>query len=93
MLHDDTDLTDRDKQLLAVWVADPDRAWFGFDLMKHLGWGSGKLYPSLARLEARRWLVTEPEQLDAEETRPARRFYRLRPGVLDEARAVLEGTS
>jgi PadR family transcriptional regulator PadR len=66
--------------LYGVFTEHPGNEWYGYGLMRQLGWSSGKLYPLLARLEAR-GLVTSWMRDPTEPGRPPRRVYRLAPGA------------
>ncbi len=52
---------------------------FGLVIMKDTGFGSGTVYPILAKLEQVGWVVSNLEDSDlaAREKRPRRRYYRL----------------
>lgn len=77
-------------RLLAVLLTEPDADRYGLDLMRATGLASGSLYPILHRLQAAGWLDTRWEDVDpAEQGRPARRFYRLTPDGVRQARSAL----
>lgn len=64
--------------VLVAFLSDPGACRFGYDLMQTLGFGSGKLYPILARFERDGWLETGFEDVNPHVAkRPARRWYRL----------------
>lgn len=64
--------------VLCVFLSDPDRKWYGLELMRETELPSGTLYPVLARMEAEGWLASERETTRAhEEGRPRRRYYTL----------------
>ncbi|MFI7432425.1 PadR family transcriptional regulator [Micromonospora haikouensis] len=64
--------------ILRVFLEDPEKDHYGYDLMKKTGFASGKIYPLLARLRAAGWLTVAEEDIDpAVAGRPARRGYRL----------------
>ncbi|MDH2427488.1 PadR family transcriptional regulator [Sphaerisporangium sp. TRM90804] len=64
--------------VLGVFLEDPARVRYGYDLMKETGFASGKVYPLLARLRGAGWLTVTEEDVDpAVAGRPARRGYRL----------------
>ena len=76
--------------LLRVFLDEPDKAQYGYGLMRQTGYPSGKLYPILARLESAGWLIKEREQIDpARAGRPARRTYRLTGDGAQQARLEL----
>jgi PadR family transcriptional regulator, regulatory protein PadR len=64
--------------VLAVMLGDVDQPWYGFELCQAAGLQSGTVYPMLARLERRQWLVSEWEAAEPGMLkRPRRRLYRL----------------
>jgi len=64
--------------VLRAFLAAPDQPRYGYDLMRECGFGSGKLYPILGRLEKAGWLDRDREDVDASaEGRPPRVLYRL----------------
>lgn len=78
--------------VLRVFLEDADQSRYGYDLMRHTGFASGKLYPILARLERCGWLVKEVEDIDpATARRPVRRLYRLSAEGAAAARIELAG--
>jgi PadR family transcriptional regulator, regulatory protein PadR len=63
-------------RLLEIFVGDPQRSWYGLELMDLAGLKSGTVYPILHRLAADGWLSAHQEDIDpAVERRPARRLY------------------
>jgi PadR family transcriptional regulator PadR len=68
--------------VLAVFLADPPRWRFGYELSKTLDIGPGTLYPALMRLSEDGYLE---QRWDVETGRP-RHMYRLTPDGLDFAR-------
>jgi DNA-binding PadR family transcriptional regulator len=76
--------------VLRIFVSDPSKPRYGYELMQLTGFPSGKLYPILARLQRAGWLVKEREPVDpASAGRPARRFYLLTPEGGQTARIEL----
>lgn len=70
------DLTPRMAQVIKVFLEEPSKPRYGFELMRITGLASGSLYPVLARFERQGWLVLGTEDVDPKkEGRPARRFY------------------
>ncbi|BCJ46023.1 hypothetical protein GCM10010168_49710 [Actinoplanes ianthinogenes] len=77
-------------RLLAVLLTEPETDRYGLDLMRATGLASGSLYPILHRLQDAGWLTTRWEDIDpATLGRPARRFYRLTPDGVSQARSAL----
>ncbi|MEV4201432.1 PadR family transcriptional regulator [Micromonospora globbae] len=65
-------------KVLSVFLGDPDREWYGLELMRETELPSGTLYPVLARMEAEGWLTSERETEKAHgQGRPRRRYYTL----------------
>jgi DNA-binding PadR family transcriptional regulator len=77
-------------QVLRAFLDDPAQPQYGYDLMRQIGFPSGKLYPILSRLHRAGWLVREQEVIDpGVEGRPARTVYRLSPTGAVAARREL----
>ena len=67
-------------QLIDVLLSEPTRRdWFGLELCRRTGLGSGTVAQILYRLEEWRWLESrwEDAAAAAAQRRPRRRFYRL----------------
>src|SRR5439155_6277065 len=70
--------------------ADAGADHYGLDLMRGTGLPSGTLYPILHRLQEAGWLASRWEEIDpVEESRPARRYYRLTAEGVAAARQAL----
>lgn len=67
--------------LLKVFVEDPQKKWFGYDLLQHMKWGPGRLYPLLALMERDGWVSagweTYDEQDESRRGAPLRRWYQI----------------
>ena len=86
----DLQLTPKMADVVKVFLADPQRSRYGFELMQATGQPSGSLYPILARLEKAGWLTGGREDIDpSAEGRPARRFYRISGAAVSVARIQL----
>lgn len=75
---------------IEAFLVEPTGKFWGFDLMKATGLGSGTLYPLLARLESLGWLDSgwsEP----SEPGKPARRYYQLTTSGVENARITRAG--
>lgn len=69
-------MTTQTLAVLAVFLADPEAEWHGFDLADQTKLKSGTLYPLLARLEKAGWLASRKEDVDPRVVgRPRRRLY------------------
>jgi DNA-binding PadR family transcriptional regulator len=83
-------ITTTTARILAALLAEPDTDRYGLEIMKATGLASGSLYPVLHRLQAAGWVSAHWEEIDpAQARRPARRFYRLTPLGVTEARQAL----
>lgn len=72
-------------KLIEATLAEPTASYWGFDLMRATGLGSGTLYPLLARLENVKWMTSgwaEPEAPG----KPPRRYYKLTQYGTEQAR-------
>lgn len=64
--------------VLRAFLNEPTEPRYGYDLMREIGFPSGKLYPILARLEGAGWLRRDHEDVDpAVAGRPPRALYHL----------------
>ncbi|GAA4215735.1 PadR family transcriptional regulator [Actinocatenispora rupis] len=77
--------------VLAAFLAEPDTARYGLELMRATGHPSGTLYPVLARLQDAGWVDAEWEEATAAQStgRPPRRYYRLTADGVVAARREL----
>lgn len=75
------------RRVLAIFLAEPTRWRYGYDLAKETGLASGTLYPLLMRLAERGYLDTEWE--DPVRGRPRRRLSRLSAAGRNYARVAL----
>jgi PadR family transcriptional regulator PadR len=81
-------------RVLREFLSDPAQARYGYELMSHTRFPSGKLYPVLARLVDAGWLVREREEIDASQAgRPVRYLYRLTEQGAVAAERELSGLS
>jgi DNA-binding PadR family transcriptional regulator len=77
-------------RVLAVFLEDVTVDRYGLDLMRASSYPSGTLYPILLRLEKSGWLTSSWEEVDPVTAgRPARRYYRLTPDGVVQARAAI----
>jgi PadR family transcriptional regulator PadR len=69
-------------KVLGVFLEDPGKPRYGYELMKLTRLGSGTLYPVLARLESAGWLTAGRE--DAHDLRrPPRTYYTVSAGAVE----------
>ena len=91
---DDVELTPRMAELIRVFLEDPLKERYGYDLMQATGLRSGTLYPILAKLRADGWLAVGTEDIDPRAAgRPARRYYQISAAAVPAARAQLAALS
>jgi PadR family transcriptional regulator len=87
-------ITPRLAKLLKVFLEDPSRPWYGYELMKATGLQSGSLYPALIALEKHGWLAAGKEDIDPRVAgRPARRSYTITAAAAVAARTRLAALS
>jgi PadR family transcriptional regulator, regulatory protein PadR len=86
----DMELTLKSARVIGVFLEDPRRPRYGFDLMRQTGFSSGTLYPMLARFERAGWLAGRREDINPVAAgRPARRAYVMTEEAVPVARAKL----
>jgi DNA-binding PadR family transcriptional regulator len=77
--------------VLGVFLEDPQAVRYGLELGASTGLASGTIHPVLARLEGAGWVESRWEQIDPSSAgRPRRRYYRLTPAGVGQARDALE---
>ncbi|HET9257583.1 MAG TPA: helix-turn-helix transcriptional regulator [Pseudonocardiaceae bacterium] len=79
-------VTDPTLAVLDVLLGPDDQLW-GLKIAHKVGRPTGSVFPILARLEQKGWVVSEWETSEARGAR--RRFYQLTPEGVDGARALL----
>lgn len=83
-------LTTAVARVLTAFLEDPTVDRYGLDLIGVTGLPSGTLYPILVRLQRAGWVDSAWEDIDPVAAgRPARRYYRLTPNGLVQARVEL----
>src|SRR5215813_14030879 len=83
----DVAITPNMAKVLKVFLEDPARARYGFEIMRLTGLASGSLYPMLARLEEAGWFTRGKEDIDPHiEGRPARLHYTITGAAVTAAR-------
>jgi DNA-binding PadR family transcriptional regulator len=86
----DLELTPKMADIIKVFLEDPQRPRYGFELMRLTGQPSGSLYPNMAKFEQHGWLIGGKEDIDPRtEGRPPRRNYRITGEAVSAARRQL----
>jgi PadR family transcriptional regulator PadR len=81
-------------KVLRIFLEDPARLRYGFEIMQLTQLASGTLYPILARLEQAGWLAGRREDIDPSNAgRPRRRLYMLSERGIEGARYELAALS
>ncbi|MFC9973507.1 PadR family transcriptional regulator [Spirillospora sp. NPDC127200] len=81
--------------VLARWLVEPDREWYGIALAQATCLPQGTIYPMLARMADAGWVTVRDEcpiEAALREGRRIRRYYRLTPEgrtVAEDAAALL----
>lgn len=79
-------VTDPTLAVLDLLLGPDDQLW-GLKIANKIGRPTGSVFPILARLEQKGWVISEWETSEARGSR--RRFYRLSPEGVAGARALL----
>jgi DNA-binding PadR family transcriptional regulator len=91
------DLTLQAARVIRIFLEDPAKPRYGFELMNLARLSSGTLYPMLARFERAGWLAGSPENPQnvnpLRAGRPPRRVYTITDEALPVARAKLAALS
>lgn len=83
-------MTQTTQAVLRALLDDPSADRYGLEICAATGLPSGTVHPILARFEALGWLDSAWEQVDPrEQGRPRRRYYRLNPHGVTQARDAL----
>jgi PadR family transcriptional regulator, regulatory protein PadR len=87
---EDLELTPKMADVVKVFLADPTKGRYGFELMRLTGQSSSYMYPTLARLEKAGWLTAGKEDIDPHAAgRPPRRIYWISGAAVTVARTRL----
>jgi PadR family transcriptional regulator, regulatory protein PadR len=90
----DVELTLKAARVIRVFLDDPARPRYGYELMKAAHLSSGTLYPILVRLESAGWLARGREDTGYRAAgRPPRTNYVITPDAIPVARARLAAIS
>jgi DNA-binding PadR family transcriptional regulator len=86
----DLELTPKQAEVIKIFLADPTKGRYGYELMRLTGQSSSYLYPTLAKLEHAGWLIAGKEDIDPHVVgRPRRRVYRISGSAVIAARLQL----
>jgi PadR family transcriptional regulator len=87
-------LTPKMADVLKVFLEDPAKGRYGYELMGITGMSSSYLYPALAKLEKAGVLIAGREDIDPHAAgRPPRRVYRISGAAVGPARTQLAALS
>ncbi len=76
--------------VLRALLKQPTKALYGLEICGAAGLASGTIHPILARLEGAGWLESSWEDINPRAVgRPRRRYYRLSPDGIEQARYAL----
>jgi PadR family transcriptional regulator PadR len=74
-------------------LVEPNREWYGLEMVQATGLPTGTVYPIITRLEQAHWIVsrweTPAEQAEYGQARPRRRYYQLTEEGAENARLAL----
>ena len=90
----DLSLTPKQADVVKLFLEDPAKGRYGYELMQLTGQSSSYLYPTLAKLEKAGWLSAGKEDVDPRKAgRPPRRVYWISGAAAAAARVQLEALS
>lgn len=88
------ELTPKMADLIRVFLEDPPKGRYGYELMELTGQSSSYVYPALAKFEQAGWLTSGKEAINPHVAgRPPRRVYRISGAAVAAATAQLEALS
>ncbi len=88
-MSDELRMTTAVAKVASAFLADPTADRYGLDLIRATALPSGTLYPVLVRMERAGWVTKSWEDADPSSMGPVRRYYRLTPNGVIEARREL----
>jgi DNA-binding PadR family transcriptional regulator len=90
----DITLTPKQADVVKVFLADPAKGRYGYELMQLTGQSSSYLYPTLAKLVRVGWLTAGREDVNPDAPgRPPRRVYWISGAAVTAARLQLAALS
>jgi DNA-binding PadR family transcriptional regulator len=91
---EDLELTPKMAEVVKVFLEDPAKGRYGYELMRLTGMSSSYLYPTLAKLEKAGLLTAGKEDIDPHAAgRPPRRVYWISGAAVAVARGQLAALS
>jgi DNA-binding PadR family transcriptional regulator len=91
---EDLELTPKMADVIKIFLADPTKARYGYELMRLTGQSSSYLYPTLAKFQKAGWLTAGKEDVDPHTAgRPPRRVYWISGAAVEVARVQLKALS
>lgn len=78
--------SEAEARLLRIFLANPIRWWYGYDLYKQHGLKQGTLYPQLEKLEKAGWVESHQEVICGRN----RKSYHLNESFIDAAKHRIE---
>lgn len=86
-------MTLQTQMVLRQALVEPNREWYGLEMVQATGLATGTVYPIITRLEQARWIAsrweTPAEQAEDGQPRPRRRYYQLTEEGAENARLAL----
>ncbi|HEU5159201.1 MAG TPA: helix-turn-helix transcriptional regulator [Streptosporangiaceae bacterium] len=86
-------MTLQTQMVLRQALVEPDREWYGLEMVQTTGLPTGTVYPIITRLEQAGWITsrweTPAEHAETEQPRPRRRYYQLTKDGAEAARLAL----
>lgn len=86
-------MTSQTQMVLRQVLVEPNREWYGLEVVQATGLPTGTVYPIITRLEQAGWITsrweTPAEQAEDRQPRPRRRYYRLTEDGVEITRLAL----
>ena len=86
-------MTVQTQMVLRQALTEPNREWYGLEMVQATGLPTGTVYPIITRLEQAGWIAsrweTAAEQAEEGQPRPRRRYYRVTEEGAENARLAL----
>jgi PadR family transcriptional regulator, regulatory protein PadR len=86
-------MTLQTQMVLRQALLEPNREWYGLEMVQATSLPTGTVYPIITRLEQAGWITSRwespAEQAEDAQARPRRRYYRLTEDGAETARLAL----